>query len=267
MPFARILTLHGMLKNTICMVNVSCVSYLNSQPFIYGLKNNSIINEIELTLDVPSVCAEKLLNGTVDIGLVPVAIIPEMKESHIISDYCIGADGNVETVLLLSDVPLQDIKTVLPDYQSRTSVLLLRILADKFWKIAPVWTDGEINFEKKISGTTAGLVIGDRAFTYKNNFKYCYDLAEEWKKFTSLPFVFACWVSNKKIPVDFISRFNSALENGLKNISRVASQHPSKGFNPLDYLTKKVSFNLDAKKKEAMKLFLEMSEVYAGSSV
>ena len=249
------------------MIKVSCVSYLNSQPFIYGLKNNSIINEIELSLDVPSICAQKLLSGSVDIGLVPVAIIPELKEPHIISDYCIGADGKVETVLLLSDVPLESIETILLDYQSRTSVLLLRILAERSWKISPQWVDGEKHFEKRITGTTAGLVIGDRTFALKNNFKYIYDLAEEWKKLTSLPFVFACWVSDKKISADFISRFNSALENGLKNIPLVASQYPSNGFSVLDYLTKKVSFTLDAKKKEAMKLFLEMSGAYTPDTV
>jgi chorismate dehydratase len=249
------------------MIKVSCVNYLNSRPFIYGLENNSIIDEIALSLDVPSICAEKLLSGIVDIGLVPAAIIPELNESHIISDYCIGADGKVETVLLLSDVPMEKIQSVFLDYQSRTSVLLLRILADRFWKISPQWIDGENDFEKKISGTTAGLVIGDRTFALKNNFKYSYDLAEEWKKFTALPFVFACWVSNKKIPGDFISRFNSALESGLNNIPLVASQYASNGFNALDYLTKKVSFALDEKKKEAMKLFLEMSEEYTRSSV
>jgi chorismate dehydratase len=249
------------------MIKVSCVRYLNSQPFIYGLKNSPVINEIELSLDIPSVCAEKLLNGSVDIGLVPVAIIPHLKESHIISDYCIGADGKVETVLLLSDVPLEKIENILLDYQSRTSVLLVKILADRLWKIAPQWINGENNFENKISGTTAGLVIGDRTFALKNNFKYVYDLAEEWKKLTSLPFVFACWVSNKKIPTDFILRFNSALESGLKNISLVASQHSSDNFNTLDYLTKKVSYPLDAKKKEAMKLFLEMSGAYTHNPV
>jgi chorismate dehydratase len=80
------------------------------------------------------------------------------------------------------------------------------------------------------------------------------------------PFVFACWVSNKKIQSDFISRFNAALENGLKNIPLVASQRLSNDFNALDYLTKKVSFTLDAKKKEAMQLFFEMSGAYLKSS-
>jgi len=241
------------------MIKVSCVSYLNSQPFIYGLKNSSIINEIELSLDVPSVCADKLKRGTVDIGLVPVVLIPELKESHIISDYCIGADGKVETVLLLSDVPIEKIKTVLLDNQSRTSVMLTKVLAKKFWNISPDWIDAENNFEKNIQGATAGLVIGDKTFALKNKFFYVYDLSEEWKKLTSLPFVFACWVSNKKIQDDFISRFNNALEFGLKNISLVASQNPSNGFDALDYLTKKVSYDFDERKKEAMKYFFALN--------
>jgi len=241
------------------MYKVSCVSYLNSQPFIYGLKNSSIICEIQLSLDVPSVCADKLINGNADIGLVPVIVIPELKESHIISDYCIGADGKVETVLLLSDVPLEKIKSVLLDNQSRTSVLLLKVLAEKFWKISPQWIEGKTDFEKNISENTAGLVIGDRTFSLKNKFEYVYDLSEEWKKFTSLPFVFACWASNKKIPDEFVSRFNNALESGLKNIPLVAAQHPSNGFDALDYLTKKISYNFDDRKKMAMRLFLQLS--------
>src|SRR5260370_33421252 len=146
------------------MIKISCVSFLNSQPFIYGLKNNSVINDIELSLDVPSACADKLKNGTVDIGLVPVVLIPELKESHIISDYCIGADGKVESVLFLSEVPLEKIKSVLLDYQSRTSVMLAKILANKFWNIFPEWVDGLNDFEKNIKEETAGLVIGDRTF-------------------------------------------------------------------------------------------------------
>ena len=239
-------------------IRISCVSYLNSQPFIYGLKNSSIINEIDLFLDVPSLCAEKLLTGNVDIGLIPVAVIPELKESHIISDFCIGADGKVETVLLLSDVPLNEINSVLLDSQSRTSVMLAKILAERFWNISPQWLEGAGGFEKNISGNTAGLVIGDKTFVLKNKFKYAFDLADEWKKFTSLPFIFACWVSNIKIPDGFISRFNAALNYGIKNISLVAERHSSNDTDALNYLTKKVSYNLDAEKKEAMKLFLKM---------
>src|SRR5215217_7144760 len=128
-------------------IRISAVNYLNSKPFIYGLENSAIRNEIELQLDIPSVCADKLEENKVDIGLVPVAILPELEEYHIISDYCIGADGEVGSVLLLSEVPLNEIKVIQLDYQSRTSVLLAQILAEKFWKIKPQWMDGEENFE------------------------------------------------------------------------------------------------------------------------
>src|SRR6185369_11597556 len=114
---------------------------------------------------------------------------------HIISDYCIGADGDVGSVLLLSDVPMSEIKNVLLDYQSRTSVTLAQVLADKYWRIKPRWTDAKENYERDIKGTTAGVVIGDRTFALKNKFKYTYDLSGEWKIFTGLPFVFACWVA------------------------------------------------------------------------
>src|SRR5262245_24497557 len=120
-------------------IKVSAVSYLNSKPFIYGLEHSEVKNEIDLQLDVPSTCAAKLFEDKVDLGLVPVAVLPDLDEYHIITDYCIGADGEVGSVLLLSEVPLNEIKTILLDYQSMTSVVLVQILADKFWKIQPSW--------------------------------------------------------------------------------------------------------------------------------
>ena len=140
-------------------IKVSAVNYLNSQPFIFGLKNSAIKDQIELELDIPSVCAEKLLEEKADIGLVPVAVLPELDEYHFISDYCIGSDGAVGSVLLLSDVPLNEIKNVLLDYQSKTSVLLVQVLAEKFWNIKPHWSSADVDFEKQIQGSTAGVVI------------------------------------------------------------------------------------------------------------
>ena len=107
-------------------VKISVVSYLNSKPFIYGLKHSELINNVELSLDIPSDCARKLLNGEVDLGLIPIAVIPKLKEHYIISDYCIGAEGKVTSVMMYSEVPLQEISTILLDYQSRTSVTLAR---------------------------------------------------------------------------------------------------------------------------------------------
>ena len=107
------------------MLKISAVSYLNTVPFIHGLKQSDLIHNIDLQLDYPSICADKLINRTVDLALVPVVVIPKLKDSHIISDYCIGADGAVDTVCLYSDVPITEIESIALDYQSRTSVALL----------------------------------------------------------------------------------------------------------------------------------------------
>ena len=142
---------------------ISSVSYLNSLPFIYGFNHyKDFRNKIKLSTDIPSVCADKLKNNEVDIGLIPVAELPNIPQGNIISDYCIGAVGEVKTVLLVSDVPLLQIKTILLDYQSRTSVALCRVLAREFWKINPTFTNTQKNYETNISKTTAGVIIGDR---------------------------------------------------------------------------------------------------------
>lgn len=244
------------------LIRISVVSYLNSKPFIYGLRNSEFKNPLDIQEDIPSVCAEKLLRGNADIGLVPVAVLPELKNHTIISDYCIGADGEVNSVLLLSDVPLKKIKTILLDYQSRTSVMLTRVLAGNFWKIQPEWKTTDADFEKMICGEIAGVVIGDRALALKTDFRYVYDLSAEWKKFTGLPFVFACWVSMKQYDKDFISDFNKALEFGLSNIDLIAEieNSPRQSIEEIkNYLNKNIDFSFDEKKKEALQLFLKMS--------
>lgn len=241
------------------MIKISVVSYLNSKPFIYGFNKTKFNSFAEIELDIPSVCAEKLLNGKVDIGLVPVAILPELKNYSIISDYCIGANGPVDSVLLLSNEPLESVKTILLDYQSRTSVLLSRVLAKKFWNISPEFLPSEPGYEKDISGSVAGVVIGDRALILKNKFKYCYDLAGEWKKFTGLPFVFATWTAITPPDDAFMLEFNSALGEGMKLIREISKNESSHELSEnviFNYLTKSIDFNYDKDKKSALKLFL-----------
>ncbi|MFT4545718.1 MAG: chorismate dehydratase [Bacteroidia bacterium] len=237
-------------------IKVSAVSYVNSYPFIYGLRNHDVLNEIDLQLDTPSECAAKLLNGDVDLGLVPVAIIPQLQESHVITNCCIGSDGPVETVCLFSEVPLNEIDTVILDYQSRTSVKLVQLLAEKHWNIAPRWVDGSQDFISKIGGTTAGVVIGDRVFGLEKKFSVVKDLSEEWKTLTGLPFVFACWVSNKPLSPQFVTAFEEALNKGLANkTNSIVALHGSADESLVRYVEESISYQLDDKKSQAMKLF------------
>ena len=200
-------------------------------------------DEIKLIIDYPARIASALLNDEIDIGLVPVAIIPELKEYYIIGDHCIGSESAVASVCLFSEVPLGEIKTVLLDFQSRTSVKLALILMKEFWKIDPVIKNGEADFRSEIKGTTAAVVIGDRALEQRNISTYQYDLGFAWRQFTGLPFVFAAWISNKPLSVDFISKFNNANDYSLQHISEIVRLNPYTIFDLKKYYNEKSDSN------------------------
>jgi chorismate dehydratase len=239
---------------------VSVVSYLNSQPFISGLENHPVKEKIILSQDYPAKCAEKLINGEADIALLPVAIIPQLKTPHIISDYCIGAVGQVKTVCLFSEVPLEEIETVYLDYQSRTSVRLLQMLCEEYWNIEPRFVPAHPGYMSEIKGNVAGVIIGDRAIAYLEHYFYVYDLSEAWLNYTGFPFVFAAWVANKQMDRNFVDCFNQALSTGLLMRNQLANQFSylnNEQFNSSEYLHKNISYLLDETKKEGMTLFLD----------
>lgn len=240
-------------------IKVGAVSYLNTKPLLYGIKRDAaLLEQAELLEEFPSKIAAMLLDGSIDVGLVPVRIIPLLKESFIISDYCIGADGEVASVGLFSEVPLEEIKTVLLDYQSRTSVALCKVLCKHHWRIQPVFEDAGVDFIEHIQGNTAGVVIGDRALKLREKMPYEFDLAAAWKKMAGLPFVFAAWVANKKLPEDFIKAFNTANAEGIAHLDEVIAENPYTHYDLNFYYRHNISYMLDDRKREGLSKFLEL---------
>ena len=240
------------------MIKVSAVSYLNTKPLLWGILTSEVHQMIDLQLDIPSECAAKLERGEVDLGLVPVAIIPKLSSPRIISDYCIGTVGAVKTVCIYSDLPIEELDSIYLDFHSRTSVELVQILVKEYWKLDIDFIPAEAGFENHSAGKTGALVIGDKAMGMDEKHPYTYDLGEYWLKHTGLPFVFAAWVSNKPLPSDFILAFNKAIERGLKALPDLMLLMPEKAdFDLQDYYTKYISYELDAPKRAALDLFLE----------
>ncbi|WP_199120861.1 menaquinone biosynthetic enzyme MqnA/MqnD family protein [Pedobacter sp. ASV28] len=232
-------------------IKISAVSYTNTKPFIYGIEHSALKEKIDLSLDIPSDCAAKLIHNQVDIGLIPVAAIPFVPNASIISAYCIGSVGAVNSVFIFSKVPVQQIKTLKLDPQSRTSNNLAKVLLKFHFK-----TSVELITDDNIE-TDAQVLIGDRTFGRKADFAYAYDMGEEWMKFTGLPFVYAAWVANKEIPQHFIDEFNEALKLGLsyrKELLKELPSHPD--IDLADYLLHKLDFDLTDGKKKALDLFL-----------
>lgn len=240
-------------------IRVGIVNYLNTRPLIYGLQHSPFDEKIELIRDYPSRIADMLINDEIDVGLVPVAALRNIPGYHIVGNYCIGTEGEIASVALFSEAPLHEIRKVYLDYQSRTSVELLKYLMKEYWGISPEIIQAENeSFRDEIQGTTAGLVIGDRAFEQRKISTFIYDLGSEWKKITGLPFVFAVWASKKKLPDDFIRKFDLANAAGLKHIDEIVADAHFELFDLEKYYTLHLSYRLDNPKQKAMELFLQV---------
>ena len=236
---------------------VGAVSYLNTKPLLYGiLRSPEVMRRLELTIDYPSIIAQDLVTGDSDMGLVPVAVIPRLREYHINGSYCIGAEGEVASVCLFSEVPLEEVQTVLLDYQSRTSVALLKVLLRFHWGRTPAFVNTHEDYRSLIKGTTAGLVIGDRALEQRKVSPYVYDLGAAWKAFTGLPFVFAAWISNRPIDEAFVRVFDEACGVGIRRLDDVLVENPYPVYDLHTYYTRNISYVLTREKREGLALFL-----------
>ncbi len=230
-------------------IRLSAVSYTNTLPFLHGLRQSDVLNQVEMTLDIPSACARKMISGEADLGIVPVAALPEITNYRIVTDYCLGADGPVDSVFIFSKKPVEEISTLRLDSHSRTSNALARVLLRFYWK-----NDVEI---VESEDADAFVQIGDRTFGKKHQTPYYYDLAEHWKAFQGLPFVFAVWVANKPLPEAFVEAFNEALGRGVaqrKEVAEGIEKRPD--FDFVHYLNTNIDYPLDARKRRAIEVFL-----------
>jgi len=241
------------------LLKISAISYLNTFPFVYGLEQSGMQKNFQLELDVPSLSAEKLQDEKVDIALVPVGALPGFPEYHLISPYCVGATNAVKTVLLLSQVPLARIRTVHLDFDSRTSIELVRVLSKNFWNISPAWKKLNPGEAVKPAGYESLVAIGDKTFEIRHHFPYVYDLAEEWIRFTGLPFVFSVWASKKNLPDWLVAPFIEALSWGVRHkrgsIEYFKDKLPACD-DCLDYLENNISYSFDKEKRKGFDLFL-----------
>ncbi len=234
-------------------MRIGNVSFINSYPFQYGLEPFA---DFKISKLVPSAIAKALEEDAIDVGLVPVAVLIKHPEWHVVSDYCIGAEGKVKTVLLISKKPIAEVKTICYDSDSRSSNMLTNVLCANYWNIAPTEADYD--------HADACVMIGDKAFLdYSLAFPYCYDLAQEWYDFQKMPFVFAVWASNKVLPEEELTKLNKALKFGVEHIAESVdlykdSMDISAG-EAIDYLLHNISYPLNEAKMNAIQQFKSLS--------
>lgn len=251
-------------------VRIATISYINSTPFVYGIRHAANELSVDLLLHTPSKCVDSLRNGECDIAIVPVAVVPTLKDCKIISNYCISATNDVRTVVLVSNTPINEVKKIYLDEDSRTSAQLVKILARERWHISPEWeqTDVRSASKREIPEGEAYMLIGDKVFEHEGEYKYSYDLAREWHEMTSLPFVFAVWVARDGISPRAVENLNTSLEYGLKCIDETIREnvHSIPYDTAKEYLTKNIEYTLTEDKRRAIELFILKSESAEPSS-
>ena len=238
------------------------VSFLNAKPLIAGLEAD---REIELVFDVPSRLPRLLDEGQVDAALVPVIdLVQEGRGWKIVSDACIGGDGETLTVRVFSRRPPETIRTLHVDGDSHTSVVLARIVWQELYGIRL----DVLPFHSDVSSDDceAILLIGDKVVNHSLiRFDIETDLGSAWKTLTGMPFVFAVWASPRNMEAaGLATKLANARDAGVASAAMIAADFgPGMGW-PVTlatrYLTTRLKFYLGERQRDGMARFLKMAE-------
>jgi len=246
-------------------LRIAAISFLNTAPLMWDFEHTELGREFEIISTVPSDCAEMLRTGTSDIGIVPVVAYTYIPDLRIIPNVAIATKGSVRSILLVSKVPLEEIRTVAADTSSRTTVVLARVLFRKWLGGAREFTSMPPLLDVMLKCCDAALLIGDPALTVDRTRYICYDLAEEWKRLTGLPFVFAFWAVRadalRETDFDLVKIFQRSRDHGLANVDSLAGEWaPRIGISEQavrTYLTSSVDYSLDDENLAGLDLFFK----------
>jgi len=250
-------------------LRVSAISFLNTAPLMWNFEHGETAGQLRedfsVTYTVPSQCAEELKTDLADIGIIPAAAYTTIPGLTIIPDVAIASKNVVRSILLVSKVPAEKIRNVATDDSSRTSAALVEIFLRKFVGVNPGFRRQKAVLDEMLQWHDAALLIGDPALQAKTDGYYVYDLAEQWRRWTGRPFVFAFWAVRKaalnglSVEVNLPRIFQQSRDTGLKHISEIANEWSPRLELPAplvsSYLTENIDYGLDAENLDGLRLF------------
>lgn len=250
---------------------VCAVSYLNTAPLVWGLAHGPQRGLVELEFATPADCAEKLRCAEVDAALVPTIELARQPDLAVVPRGCIACDGPVRSILLICKKPFDDVESIAIDQGSRTSVVLVQILALELHGTRPAVLPHAPQLDKMLQAADAALIIGDPALRLDPEMlEWCgqpvhvYDLGAEWKALTGLPMVFAVWAANRlDDPEALVAALTGSAAYGLDRIEEVVLAESSRqGFEAdflRKYLTRDIRYAFTAAERRAMDTYLRMA--------
>ncbi len=248
-------------------LRISAISYLNTAPLMWDFEHGDGGSAFDISYTVPSRCAADLAAGSADIGIIPAAAYASIPGLAILPGVAIASKRPVRSILLVSKVPLEQIRSVALDTSSLTSVALTKVLLAKWWGAGRTFTSMAPDIDKMMEAHDAGLVIGDPALKVDRSRYLTYDLAEEWIRLTGKPFVFAFWavrqsaLKDTPAALDLAGVFQESRDHGLQptNLDRIASDWaPRLGLSDSEirtYLTENIYYDLDPACLSGLQLF------------
>jgi len=245
---------------------ISIIDYLNAAPLNYGFKHGLGFEHFFLKFQAPSVCSDQLRSGEVDAGLISSIEYLRIPDLKIVPGLCIASPKRVRSVVLLSKEPPESIKTLALDTSSRTSAVLVQMLLRERYGTMPRVFEMPPDIEAMLAESDAALMIGDQAMRINRQGLMVLDLAEEWRAWTGLPFVFAIWAVRQEAPEldtpgGIAPFFYQSFEMGRANIETIIDEAwRSIGWTKQelrDYLTKNLSHALGEMERESLSLFYE----------
>jgi chorismate dehydratase len=265
------------IMRTMRRLRISAISYLNTAPLMWDFvharadqgkaSQHGAGQNFDISYTLPTACARALAEGTADIGIIPAAAYTQIPGLQILPDVAIASRRAVRSILLVSKVPIEEVRTVALDTSSMTSVALTKVLFEKWLGGERTYTPMAPNLEEMLADHDAGLVIGDPALQIDRSRYLTLDLAEEWIRHTGKPFVFAFWavrraaLDEKDPSLDLAAVFRDSRDHGLQtsSLDQIASEWaPRLNITENDvraYLTENIHYQLDAGCLEGLRLF------------
>lgn len=255
-----------MLSSSIVKPRVCAVSYLNTVPLVWGFLRSPDANlrdAFDVDFALPSVCADRLASGEADIGIVPVIEIARQKLEYFRGSG-IACHGPVRSILLISKVAFQEIRTLAADSGSRSSVMLARVILAEKYGVEPKLYSQPPELTAMLGQADAALIIGDPALRLDPAILpfETLDLGGEWNTMTGLPMVFAVWAGRKEaLEPRYEAAFLDSCRYGIGHAQEIAREEaPRRGISEdlaRQYLTQHIVYELHDRDYEGMQLYLE----------
>ena len=255
---------------------VGHINFLNVLPLSWSYAHGSDKGLI-LTRGVPAVLNNDIVNHRLDVSNVSSIIYArDSDELVILPDVCISTDGAVQSIILVSRKPIEDIKDdkIILTAKSATSHCLLKIILRSAYGAIPNYYIRHVTPENPIpDDAAASLLIGDDAlwlYHHQQPELYYYDLGAEWKKLTGKKMVYALWVANKNFASEqpemlqlVYDRIRHAFTQGLQHkkaaIESVIKEKPFTYAQLDEYLGPTIRWNLTDDYIDGLKTFYELA--------